>query len=201
MKRTLFFISCLLASITMLTPMLASADALEIGANVDPKESLYGEWRLVGWNDGGNWFEANTNYVGHRHLSLEIPKEGYVKAYSMVNEIFVGLLTLNGNEMIFGGESRRLTTELYLDITENLFFEDHICDIKLYQIEGKLLKLYYTDTDYFVFTSDINGSEGKTEENYRPIVEEGKHWTYDNFLSGRPAEYNHYYYYELRETP
>ena len=37
-----------------------------------------------------------------------------------------------------------------------------------------------------------------TESTYLPLVEEGKRWTYDNFLSGRPAKYNHYYYYELK---
>ena len=36
------------------------------------------------------------------------------------------------------------------------------------------------------------------EENYRPLVEEGKHWTYDNFMPLRPAKYDHYYYYDLR---
>ena len=33
---------------------------------------------------------------------------------------------------------------------------------------------------------------------YRPLVEEGKHWTYDNFLAIRPAEYDYYYYYDLK---
>ena len=33
---------------------------------------------------------------------------------------------------------------------------------------------------------------------YRPLVEEGKHWTYDNYMPLRPAEYDHYYYYDLR---
>ena len=42
--------------------------------------SLYGEWRLVGWNDGGTWFEVDTNYVSHRHLSIEIPVTGVVMA-------------------------------------------------------------------------------------------------------------------------
>ena len=36
------------------------------------------------------------------------------------------------------------------------------------------------------------------EENYRPLVEEGKHWTYDNFMPWRPAKYDHYYYYDLK---
>ena len=33
---------------------------------------------------------------------------------------------------------------------------------------------------------------------YRPLVEEGKHWTYDDFMPMRPAEYDYYYYYDLK---
>ena len=36
------------------------------------------------------------------------------------------------------------------------------------------------------------------QDDYRPFVEEGKHWTYDNFMPLRPAEYDHYYYYDLK---
>ena len=36
------------------------------------------------------------------------------------------------------------------------------------------------------------------QNNYRPLVEEGKHWTYDDFMPLRPAKYDHYYYYDLR---
>ena len=36
------------------------------------------------------------------------------------------------------------------------------------------------------------------QDDYRPLVEEGKHWTYDNFMPLRPAKYDHYYYYDLR---
>ena len=38
----------------------------------------------------------------------------------------------------------------------------------------------------------------KESSNYRPLVEEGKHWTYDNYMPLRPAEYDHYYYYDLK---
>ena len=154
-------------------------------------ESLYGEWRLVGWNDGETWFEVNTNYVSHRSMSVEIPKEGYVMAYSMVNEINVGLLTLNGNQMTFGGEGRGLLTEVYCDIMENLFFEHHICEIKSYLLEGKFLKLYYTDNDYFVFTSDFNDNIA-----YRPFIEEGKVWKLGGKNSGNPVQWVEYYYFD-----
>ena len=125
--------------------------------DTNPTESLYGEWRLVGWNDGGEWFEVDTNFVSHRHLSIEIPEEGYVMAYSIVNEIVVGLLTLNGNEMAFvdGGAK----TKVGCSREENRFFEDYICNIKSYMLEEKQLRLYYTDDDYFVFTSDFDDSE------------------------------------------
>ena len=33
---------------------------------------------------------------------------------------------------------------------------------------------------------------------YRPLVEEGKHWTYDNYMPLRPEKYDHYYYYDLK---
>lgn len=131
--------------------------------DADPKESLYGEWWLVGWNDGGNWVEVDTNYVSHQNLSIELKdkEEGYSMAYSMANEIFLGLLTLNGNEMTFeeGGGS----TKVYCDYEENLFFENHICDIKSYQLEGSLLRLYYNDEDYFVFTNDFDDSDDPAE--------------------------------------
>ena len=81
----------------MLLPMWASADVNDgkhTSNNAVPNESLYGEWWLLGWNDGGNWFEVDTNYVSQGSFSIEIPEEGYMMAYSAVNEIFVGVLTL-----------------------------------------------------------------------------------------------------------
>ena len=73
MKKLLFFF------ILMLSPMLANAVE-------NQQELLYGEWRLVGWYDGGIWFEVDTNYVSHRHMSIEIKdkEEGYTMAYSRV---------------------------------------------------------------------------------------------------------------------
>ncbi len=35
-------------------------------------------------------------------------------------------------------------------------------------------------------------------DEYRPLVVEGKHWTYDNFMPLRPAKYDHYYWYDLK---
>ena len=198
MKKLLFLF------ILTLLPMLASADAkgsMHASNDANPMESLYGEWWLVGWNDGGNWFESN--YVRYRFFSIKIPREGYVMAYSMVNEIFVGLLILNGNEMIFSGDRRGFSTEVNCDNMENLFFEDHICDIKYYQLEGKLLKLYYTDNDYFVFTSNLDNRE-EGQDDYHPFVKEGKKWICsesvrtNETVGGVYAMYNQTTQYTLR---
>lgn len=124
----------------------------------EPTESLYGEWWLLGWNDSGTWFEVDTNYVSHHSLSIDFKEDGYVLAWSIANEITVGLLTLNGKEMNWDTTWRGSTMAL-LGLTENLFFENHIYDIKSYQISGKQLKLYYSDKDYFVFTKDYDDSE------------------------------------------
>lgn len=157
--RTNIFIGMLVA-LTVLFNVTAYGNVHDDNPSSDkinPTESLYGEWWLVGWNDKGVWLEIDTNYVSHRHMSIEIPQEGAVTAYSMVNEIWFGELTVNGNELLFSAGG--VQTEVGCDIMENLFFENYICKIKSYQLEGNLLRLYYTDEDYFVFTKDFDDSE------------------------------------------
>ena len=119
--------------------------------------SLYGEWRLVGWNDGGTWFEVDTNYVSHRRLSIEIPVADVVTAYSIANEIWLGEMKVIGNQLIFSEDNRGMT-QVGCSIMESHFFEDHIFQIKSYQLDRDKLKLYYSDDDYFVFTSDFDDS-------------------------------------------
>lgn len=126
--------------------------------NPDVTESLYGEWWLVGWNDGGTWTEVDTNYVSHQHMSIEFKEDGNVVAWSMVNDITVGMLTLNGKEMSWD-TTWRGSTAVGCSVMENNFFEKYIYGIKSYQLEGKQLKLFYTDNDYFVFTKDFDDSE------------------------------------------
>ena len=122
--------------------------------NTTPAEALYGEWFMVGWNDKGTWTKINTSY--HHLMSIEIPKEGRVLAYSMANELILGYLTLNGNEMTFKGGG--IMTKVAYDSPKKLFFEKYIFNIKTYQLEGNLLRLYYTDEDYFIFTNEPTAS-------------------------------------------
>ena len=133
-------------------------DNIVISDDADPEELLKGEWWLVGWNDGGTWFEVDTNYVCHHCLSIEFKEDGNVMAWSMVNDITVGMLTLNGKEMTWD-TTWRGSTMVGCSVMENNFFEKYIYGIKSYQLKGKELRLYYTDNDYFVFTKDYDDSE------------------------------------------
>ena len=187
MRKIISFVFLLLAA---WLPGLGAADAHEQGLTMsdvqkssclsetrgeeaNPMDSLYGEWWLVGWNDNGTWYEVNKKYVCHRHLSLEINEEGYMTVYSMVNIITFGQVTLDGNEMHFDVE-KVMTTQVCCDAWENNFFEKHLIYIKSYQLDGNLLRLYYTDNDYFVFTKDFDDSEEQND--YIPFIEKGKKW-------------------------
>ena len=180
MKRTLLFISCMLVALTMSAQEgLAVGDMQKNnslsetrGEEADPIKSLYGEWWLVGWNDGGTWYEVDKKNVRYHNLSIEFNENGYVTAYSMANSIGFGRVTLNGNEMHFDGDA--VTTMVFYYDMESIFYEDYIIYIKSYQLDGKRLRLYYTDNDYFVFTKDLNDEEEQAD--YIPFVELGKQW-------------------------
>ena len=121
-------------------------------------ESLQGEWWLVGWNDCGTWFEVDTNYVSHQCMSIEFKEDGNVLAWSMANDITIGMLTLNGKEMIWDTTGRG-STAVGCDVRENIFFGEYIFNIKSYQLKDKQLRLYYSDDNYFEFTKDYDDSE------------------------------------------
>ena len=70
-KVRLFFGNVVVLLITLVGMTACNSYDIPIYDNSEQQESLYGEWRLVGWNEGGSWFEVDTNYVSHQHLSIE----------------------------------------------------------------------------------------------------------------------------------
>ena len=115
------------------------------------------------------------------------------------------------------------TLGLAVDVDNNVWFG---CNNLLYKYDGSEFTSYQLPTDARVSDLLIDGkaiwvatrgdglfrfedgqferieytsnTQPTEEDDYRPLVEEGKHWTYDNFMSLRPAEYDHYYYYDLK---
>ena len=66
----------------------------------------------------------------------------------------------------------------------------YICSVK--RKKHTIMKRFFVA--YVILLSQVIAY---AQEDYRPLVEEGKRWTYDNYLSVRPEKYNHYYWYEL----
>ena len=65
---------------------------------------------------------------------------------------------------------------------------------------GKQAKLYVPSSEVEKYQAIYGGDVYALEDTwgYHPLVEQGKKWTYDNFMPLRPAKYDHYYYYELK---
>ena len=80
------------------------------------------------------------------------------------------------------------------------FLEPHYINSNLLYGLGTDMKLYVQPSEVERYKAIYKGPVYPLPVNdpYRPLVEEGKHWTYDNFMPLRPAEYDHYYYYDLK---
>ncbi|MBR3514687.1 MAG: hypothetical protein IKO12_09780 [Bacteroidaceae bacterium] len=51
---------------------------------------------------------------------------------------------------------------------------------------------------YYILSFFIFGLHAQQEDNYRPLVEEGKRWTYDHFLSESVPNRNYFFWYYLQ---
>ena len=51
---------------------------------------------------------------------------------------------------------------------------------------------------FYILSFFIFGLHAQQEDNYRPLVEEGKRWIYDDYLALRPEKYNCFYGYYLQ---
>ena len=68
-------------------------------------------------------------------------------------------MTVKGNQLLFSGE--RGITKVGCDIMESNFFDAHILKIKSYQLDKGLLRLFYSDKDFFEFTCHFDDIENK----------------------------------------
>ncbi len=75
---------------------------------------------------------------------------------------------------------------------------DLLIDGKAIWVATRVDGLFRFEDEQFERIEYTSNTQPTEEDDYRPLVEEGKHWTYDNFMSLRSAEYDHYYYYDLK---
>ena len=118
------------------------------------RTTVYGEWRLVGWYESNVWYPINKKMVDSHHFAIQI-KETCLIAFSYANEGQRGKLTIEGNELHFS-EEVMCWTEVGTNLEGNDFFENNLGKISSYELNGNQLKLYYAETDYFLFTSNFD---------------------------------------------
>ncbi|MBQ3768854.1 MAG: DUF3244 domain-containing protein [Prevotella sp.] len=159
--------------------------------------------------------------------NMDIDKQGNVWFNDTFNGIlcYDGNSTklFNSKNSLLPEYGKLRTLGLAVDVDNNVWFG---CNNLLYKYDGAEFTFYQLPTDARVTDLLIDGkaiwvatrvdglfrfedeqferieytsnTQPTEEDDYRPLVEEGKHWTYDNFMSLRPAEYDHYYYYDLK---
>lgn len=128
-------------------------------------EPLEGEWRLVGWQHEGKWWQVDPYIVGPDKFCLHVfPNEEYMVAASLDHNstTFINT-TIIDNRILFD--------TCYIDnansiIEDAQFFNQHIGQIRSYIRSGSELRLYYSDSDYFLYTNDFDDNKPFTDKRW-----------------------------------
>ena len=94
----------------------------------------------------------------------------------------------------------RARGEEYVELIPRGIIDSYWMDSNIFRDMDTNTKLYVQPSEVEKFKAVYKGPVYPlpVNDSYRPLVEEGKHWTYDNFMPLRPAKYDHYYYYDLK---
>ena len=148
----------------------------EILANYEHEGEIYGKWELDYYTMGEDRvYLWNGSTEGYR-CTIELSEDGKAEAHGG-NEI-LGNFTLGDKRQITFSDVKQ--TEINVDDEDVLFFDEHVLTSTSYIAVYDYLLLYYSDTEYFLFTknntSSIDTAPTKTESQHAPT-------TYD--LNGR----------------
>lgn len=123
---------------------------------VEDNEMKYvkGEWRLVGWQYENQWYKIDPYIVKPHRFALYILEDETYSIYtqSLINSTTFENVFFKDNQISYKNYSQ---TNAYSIIEDAQFYDEHIKSIKSYQIDGHQLKLFFSATDYFVFTNQF----------------------------------------------
>ncbi len=161
MKRTIKLLGFCLMLVTLLSACSKDDDeSKDISL-----EDLAGEWRLKGWQYEGQWYDIDPYIVGPNKFSLIILSD---EATIFANSLDFGTTTfvnvsLSGDKVVF---ETCLPDEVRSIIEDAQFFDKHIVDIKSYQRDGSQLKLYFGESDYFLYTKDFDDNQPFSDDRW-----------------------------------
>jgi len=140
-KRNFILISVVMLLVTSLVVMSCGSD--DETEKVENYSELYGRWALLGYVSNGNF--VSNKYSGS-YLSLQ---ENGIFNGEFCNE-FSGKYSF-----IRDGEFHILdcfSTQVYSTDADIMFMEEQLINIRSFEIEGDILKLYYSTNDYLKFS-------------------------------------------------
>ena len=151
MNRTIKMLGFCLMFVTLLSSCSKEdSKSQEVGL-----ETLAGEWRLKGWQYEGQWRDIDPYIVGPNKFSLVIlPDEATIFANSLNlrTTTFVNV-SLTGDKIVF---DTYLQDDDFSIVEEAQFFDEHIVSIQSYQRNGSELRIYFSASDYFLYTNDFD---------------------------------------------
>lgn len=152
MKRIIKKLSFCLTAIILMAACTNNDDSESQEVSLD---TLAGEWRLKGWQYEGQWHDIDPYIVGPNKFDMKIlPDEATIFANSLNfrTTTFVNV-SLSGDKIVF---DTYLQGEVSSIIEEALFFDEHIVKIQSYQRNGSELRIYFSASDYFLYTNDFD---------------------------------------------
>ena len=140
-KRNFILISVVMLLMSSLAFMSCGSD--DETEKEENYSALYGRWALLGYVSNGNF--VSNKYSGS-YLSLQ---ENGIFNGEFCNE-FSGKYSFSRD-----GEFHILdcfSTKMYSTDADIMFMEDQLINIRSFEIEGNILRLYYSTNDYLKFS-------------------------------------------------
>ena len=140
-KRTFILVSIVMLLLSSLAVMSCGSD--DETENEENYSALYGRWALLGYVSNGNF--VSNKYSG----SYLLLQEDGIFNGEFCNQ-FSGKYSFSrdGEFQILDGYS----TMVYSTDADIMFMEEQLINLRSFEIEGNILRLYYSTNDYLKFS-------------------------------------------------
>ena len=140
-KRTFILVSVVMLLMSSLAVMSCGSD--DETENEENYSALYGKWALLGYVSNGNF--VSNKYSG----SYLLLQEDGIFNGEFCNQ-FSGKYSFSrdGEFQILDGYS----TMVYSTDADIMFMEEQLINLRSFEIEGNILRLYYSTNDYLKFS-------------------------------------------------
>lgn len=143
--------------IVFISTLMIALSACTKDSSEDNKVIVYpeGEWRLVGWQYEGNWYEIDSYIVKPYQFAIYISMSEDSTVLACGYKSYINFYNVTWEKNIVNYKTYRINSE-GSNLEESQFFEKHLPSMKSYQLNEHQLKIFFSDTDYFLFTNQFS---------------------------------------------